>query len=145
MPSVWEAQRTRRRWALFVLVAAPVLYWIHQCALPWHPLVAEAFAVEGSTSDFPSVRVDGVAAKHLPLGMPEDDAIALLRKAGFRITPALREPRVPPRCPACDREIVARFDESVLCGGEAVSIALGFADGRLAYRSAARVLREFYI
>jgi hypothetical protein len=138
-------QRMKRRWKLLAVAAVPGIYWIDQCALPRPALVDAAFAVEGNPVAPMGVRLEHVAAKYLPVGMDEDAALALVKKAGFRVTPELREPRLPSSCPACDRVVVARYNQSILCGGQAISITLGFSGGRVAYVSAARVLREFYI
>ncbi|HEY0024465.1 MAG TPA: hypothetical protein VGB24_16240 [Longimicrobium sp.] len=134
---------------LLIAFAAPLgclaLYGLWQCALPRHALVRAAFAVPGTTHNGVAVDVDSVAAKHLPLGMNRRDALWALRRAGFRMKPRPEDPWVPMPCRECDEMMVGRYDESILCGGEAISVAIGFRDGRLVYLSAARVMREFYI
>jgi hypothetical protein len=135
----------KRRWKLLAVAAIPVGYWIDQCALPRPALVDAAFAVEGDPASSTGVPLEHVAAKYLPVGMDEDAALALVKHAGFRVIPEFREPRVPSQCPACNRVVIARYNQSVLCGGQAIAITLGFSGGRVAYVRAARVIREFYI
>jgi hypothetical protein len=85
----------KRRWKLLAVAAVPGVYWIDQCALPRPALVDAAFAVEGNPVAPIGVRLEHVAAKYLPVGMDEDAGLALVKKAGFRVTPELREPRIP--------------------------------------------------
>jgi hypothetical protein len=135
----------KRRWSLLAVAAVPGIYWIDQCALPRPALVDAAFAVEGRPIAPHGIRLGHVAAEYVLIGMDEDSALALVKKAGFRVTPEPREPRVPSRCPGCDRVVIAKYRQSILCGGQAISLSIGFSGGRVIYIDGARVMREFYI
>lgn len=135
----------KRGWTWLAIAAVPGVYWIDQCALPRPALVDAAFAVEGRPVAPRGVRLEHVLPGYLQIGMKEDAAIALVRNAGFRVAPEQRHPGLPSQCPSCDRVVNTRFNQSILCGGQAISISLGFSGGRLAYVDGARVMREFYI
>jgi hypothetical protein len=137
------------RCKLLILFGVPLgllaLYVLWQCALPAHPFVDAAFAVPGKPDGGQAIPLEPVAARYLPRGMPRDEAMRLLRRAGFRMKPAQTHPGLAPECPVCEETFVGRYSESIFCGGEAIVVTIGFQDGWVRYLRAARVLREFYI
>lgn len=120
-------------------------YWLWQCAMPRARIVDEVFALEQRATERVNVPMTHVVGRHLPQGMRKEDALALLRRAGFTLTRPYSETLVRAQCPECSDNFNGRYDQSLLCGGEAITLTLGFRDGRLAYLSAHRVMREFAI
>lgn len=84
----------RRRWTLLAIAAVPRIYWIDQCALPsrrWRMRVRGRGDPRRSQG-----RSAHVAAEYVPVGMDEDAALALVKKAGFRLTDAVAEREIAP-------------------------------------------------
>lgn len=110
-------------------------------------LVGEILAAPGEPTAGTSIDVAHVVRPHVWIGLDRPEAVQALERGGFDV-----EVYTPDRyewlhltCPDCDEGVWGRYDQSILRGGERITIGLGVRNGRVVHMEAHRVMREFSI